>query len=137
MKVFIQSEAGSFVKHSHDEKTLQLISRSRVSRSYPFLYGFVLDTTGEDGDNVDCFVLTKAPLKTGEIVDCEPFAMMEQMEDDQQDHNILAVLRGENYSFDSDTRQILTEFVRMFLITYLVNPSTWETSSKSKRQSTI
>jgi inorganic pyrophosphatase len=111
MRVFIQNEAGSFVKHSHDEKTLVLLGEQRVSRAYPFPYGFILDTTGEDGDNVDCFVLTQEKLRTGQIVECEPIALMEQIEDGEIDHNILAVLRGENPGLNSEVKQTLIDFV--------------------------
>jgi inorganic pyrophosphatase len=57
MKVFIQKEAGSFTKNFHDEKTLTFVRTTRVSRAYPLPYGFILNTTGDDGLNVDCFVL--------------------------------------------------------------------------------
>jgi len=113
MKVFIQNEAGSFVKRSHDEKTLAQKGEQRVSRAYPFPYGFILDTTAEDGDNVDCFVLTRKPLRTGQIVECEAIGLMEQIEDRQIDHNVLAVLHGEDPRLTSDdVEQTLTEFVR-------------------------
>jgi len=112
MKVFIQNEAGSFVKHIHHEKTLELKGEEQVSRAYPFPYGFILDTTAEDGDNVDCFVLTRKPLRTGQTVECEAIALMEQNEDDQVDHNVLAALRGEDPKLTSEVEQTLTESVR-------------------------
>lgn len=111
MRVFIQNEAGSRVKNSHHEKTLGWLSAAQVSRSYPFPYGFILNTTAEDGDNVDCFVLTKAPLETGHIVECEALALMEQIEDGQVDHNVLAVMPGEEAQLDDRARQLLIEFV--------------------------
>jgi inorganic pyrophosphatase len=111
MKVFIQNEAGSFVKNFHDEKTLTFTGTARVSRAYPLPYGFILNTTGEDGLNVDCFVLTKTPLQTGQIVECEPVGLMEQIEDGKEDHNVLAVLRDEEERLDSETKQELLEFV--------------------------
>jgi inorganic pyrophosphatase len=111
MKVFIQNEAGSFVKHSHDEKTLALLGEQQVSRAYPFPYGFILNTTGEDGDNVDCFVLTQEKLRTGQILECEPIALMEQIEDGEIDHNILASLHSENLDLNFEIKQTLVEFV--------------------------
>lgn len=111
MKVFIQNEAGSFIKHSHDEKTLQLKSEARVSRSYPFPYGFILGTTAADGDNVDCFILTNIALKASQIVECIPIALMEQFEDGQIDHNVLAVLPDEDSALTSEVKQTLCEFV--------------------------
>jgi len=111
LKVFIQNEAGSNVKHYHDEKTLQPRGSKQVSRAYPFPYGFVPNTTAPDGDNVDCFVITRRPLRTGEMVECEPLALMEQVEDGEEDHKILAAMPGEDVQIDERTRELLTEFV--------------------------
>ncbi len=111
MKVFIQNEAGSFDKNFHDEKTLTFTGTARVSRAYPLPYGFILNTTGDDGLNVDCFVLTKTFLHTGQIVECDPVGLMEQIEDGKEDHNVLAVLRDEEERLDGKTRQELVEFV--------------------------
>jgi inorganic pyrophosphatase len=111
MKVFIQNEAGSFVKHSHDEKTLALKGTEKVSRAYPFPYGFILNTTAEDGDNVDCFVLTRETLRTGQAFECEAIGLMEQIEDGEVDHNILAVLPDEDPQVSPELKQTLIEFV--------------------------
>ncbi len=90
MKVFIENEAGSRIKHEHNEKTLELQGTSLVSCAFPWPYGFILHTTGQDGDNVDCFVLTQRPLHTGDIVDCDPIGLIEQIEDGEIDHKIFA-----------------------------------------------
>ena len=111
MKVFIQNEAGSALKHRHNEKTLELLGSTKVSRPYPFPYGFVIDTSAADGLNVDCFVLTYRALKTGEIVECDPIGLMEQVENDREDHNVLAVLPGEQFSATDTLKRQLTEFV--------------------------
>jgi len=111
MKVFIQNEAGSFVKHFHDEKTLELKRAALVSRAYPLPYGFVLHTTAADGLNVDCFVLTKSRLRTGQVVECDPIGLMEQIEDGKEDHNVLAVIRGEEEFLDEATKLTLVDFV--------------------------
>ena len=60
---------------------------------------------------MDCFVLTKTSLRTGQIVECEPVGLMEQIEDGKEDHNVLAVIRGEDERIDSKTEQELVEFV--------------------------
>ena len=111
MKVFIQNEAGSFVKNFHDEKTLTFRGTARVSRAYPLPYAFILNTTGDDGLNLDCFVLTKTSLHTGQIVECDPVGLMEQIEDGKEDHNVLAVLRDEEERLDGKTKQELVDFV--------------------------
>ena len=111
MKVFIQNETGSFIKNFYDEKTLEFTRAAQVSRAYPLPYGFILNTTGDDGLNVDCFVLTQTSLRTGQIVQCDPIGLMEQIEDGKEDHNVLAVLRGEEEQLDSKSKQELVEFV--------------------------
>ena len=76
VNVFIQNEAGSDLKHDYNEKTLEYQGTDTVSRRYPFPYGFILDTTSEDGDNLDCYVITQRPLKTGPIIACEAIVSM-------------------------------------------------------------
>lgn len=112
MKVFIENPAGSYVKHIHDEKMLTLKRTEAVSRPYPFPYGFVLNTTAEDGDNVDCFVLTETALHTGETVECQAVGLMEQIEDGEIDHKVLALMSGEDTPLDSGTKQLLADFCR-------------------------
>ncbi len=111
MKVFIENEAGLNRKNLYDEKTLEYKKTITVSRKYPFPYGFIPDTTSGDGDNLDCFVLTGRKLKTGQVVECEPIGIMEQMEDGKEDHNVLARLMGEDAEVDEKTKEVLTEFV--------------------------
>jgi inorganic pyrophosphatase len=114
--VFIENEAGSRTKHHHDEKNLVPLRTEEVARAYPYPYGFVIGTTalGGDGDNVDCFVLTDRPLHTGEIVACEPVALMEQVEGGHPDHNVLAVLAGEPPALPDGVERVLGEFIAHF-----------------------
>ena len=100
MRVFIENEAGSWRKHVYDERTLERLRTVEVSAAYPFPYGFVPGTVGDDGAAVDCFVLTQAPLAAGVMVECEPVALLEQIEDGVVDHKVLAVPRGEDPVLD-------------------------------------
>ncbi len=95
IRVFVENPAGSRLKHHHDEETLELLRVEPVSGAYPFPYGFVPGTRAPDGDAVDCFVITEQPLRTGDLVVCEPFALMEQTEAGLVDNNVLAVPVGE------------------------------------------
>lgn len=120
MKVFIENEAGSDQKNLYNEKTLEYKKTFKVSKKYPCPYGFVLNTTSEDGDNIDCFVITKQRLKTGQIVECNPIGLMEQMETswdpskiniEEKDHNILAVLKNEKIEINDNIKEELRDFV--------------------------
>jgi inorganic pyrophosphatase len=121
MKVFIENEAGSDQKNLYNEKTLEYKKAVTVSRKYPYPYGFILDTTSGDSDNVDAFIITDQPLKSEQIVECEPVGLMEQMEKswdesmgdmEEIDHNVLAVLSGTNQDVVSnEVKAHLTDFV--------------------------
>lgn len=121
MKVFIENEAGTDQKNLYNEKTLEYKKTVTVSRKYPYPYGFILNTTSGDGDNVDAFIITDKELKAGQIVECDPVGLMEQMEkswdeskDDVEeiDHNVLMVLEGSDPNVVSDeVRACLTDFV--------------------------
>jgi inorganic pyrophosphatase len=111
VRVFIENEAGSCTKNLHDEKALTHVGSVQVSRPYPFPYGFLIGTTNEDGDNLDCFVLTSQPLKRGSIVECEVAGLMEQTECGQQDNNILATFASETVVVDDAVQGRMREFV--------------------------
>jgi len=106
IKVFIENEAGSNQKNIYDEKTVT------VSRKYPYPYGFILNTTSGDGDNLDCFVLTEKKFKTGDIVECEPIGVLLQKEDNDEDNNILAVLKDEKIELNEKIKEKLNEFIK-------------------------
>jgi inorganic pyrophosphatase len=110
MKVFIENEAGSNIKNLFNEETLEFRKSVQVSADYPFPYGFLLDTQSGDGDNLDCFVLTKQLLKSREIVEVEPLGMFEEIEDGEEDHKILAVLPGETWEIDENLEQTFRDF---------------------------
>lgn len=110
MKVFIENEANSDQKNIFDEKTLEYKKTYIVSRKYPFPYGFIPETTSGDGDCLDCFVLTNRPLAKGAMVEAEPIGLMEQIEDGEEDHKILAVLPGEDFELTDIVKAQLKEF---------------------------
>jgi len=97
MRVFIENEAGSRRKNTYDETTHALLRTEDVSAAYPFAYGFVSGTKAGDGDAADCFVLTARKLASGSMIDCEPVALLEQVEDGEVDHKILATIAGESF----------------------------------------
>lgn len=110
MRVFIENEAGSRHKNTYDERTLRHVKTVEVSAAYPFPYGFVIGTVGGDGDAVDCFVVTARHLPSGEWLECEPAALLEQIEDGAVDHKLLAVPAGEPANVDDATVAALRHF---------------------------
>ena len=111
MRVFIENEAGSRRKNIYDERTLAHLRTVEVSAAYPFPYGFVLGTISGDGDAVDCFVLTETPLPSGTIVECQPVGLLEQIEDGEIDHKVLAVPPGTDARLDASMLAAVRTFI--------------------------
>jgi inorganic pyrophosphatase len=111
IKVCIQVEAGSHDKNLYNENTLAYKETIRVSRPYPYPYGFILETSAEDGDNVDCYLITDERLKSGTIVECEPIGLLEQREGEEVDHKILAAMPGQDVVVSEELFQELQNFI--------------------------
>jgi len=115
IKVIIECEAGSNIKHVFDESTLEDKKSFQVSREYPFPYGFIQNTKSGDGDCLDCFILTHKVLKVKEEVEVEVIGMFEQFETRdnirKEDHNILAILKDENFIMTNEVEKVLKDFV--------------------------
>jgi inorganic pyrophosphatase len=111
MQVFIENEAGSRRKNIYDERTLRHLRTVDVSASYPYPYGFVIGTVSGDDDAVDCFVLTAEPLIAGTTLECDPIGLLEQVEDGEIDHKVLAVPSGASATIDEATIVALKKFI--------------------------
>jgi inorganic pyrophosphatase len=111
LRAFIQNARGTTTKRDYNEKTLEYLGESLVSRTYPFAYGFLVATTAEDGDNLDCFVISAKDHPNGATVECTPIGLMEQIEDGENDHNVLAVPVGETFELTDEVQETLRDFV--------------------------
>lgn len=111
IEVFVENEGGSTDKNCFNEQTLEYIKTVTISRPYPYPYGLIPDTKSGDGDNLDCFVITGRPLKSRERVTVEPVEMMEQFEDGEEDHKILAVFPDEEIKVTDEVKAKIADFV--------------------------
>lgn len=112
MRVFIENEAGSSIKNEYDPRSLAHIGAAPVSLPYPYPYGFVIGTMAGDGDSVDCFVVTKANLSSGSTTECTAMALIEQVEDGDIDHKVIAVPATESGPLDDAVTAKVIAFVR-------------------------
>ena len=111
IRVCIQVEAGSTESRRYNEKTLEYRGTRQVSRPYPYPYGFILETDAEDGDNVDCYLITHEKVTAGSIVECKPIGLLEQHEGEEIDHKILAALPGQEEVVNETLLQELQAFI--------------------------
>jgi len=112
IEVFVEVEAGSRDKKLYDEQTLQYKETRRVMLPYPFAYGFVLGTRCDDGECVDCYILTADRLEAGTVVDCQPVGLLEQTEEEEIDHKVLATLPGQSADLDQELHEKLRSFIQ-------------------------
>lgn len=111
IEVLIEATAGSREKRSYDERTLEFRGSGETLLPYPYPYGFILNTRTDEGDGVDCYILTRRPLEGGGTIACEPAGLLEFFEEDELDHKVLAVLPGERASLDEELRTELESFI--------------------------
>lgn len=111
IEVLIEATAGSREKRSYDEQTLEYKGSGETLLPYPYPYGFILNTRTDEGDGVDCYILTRSSLDGGSRVSCEPIGLLEFFEEDEKDHKVLALLPGETASLDERLRSELEGFI--------------------------
>lgn len=92
-KVFVEIPAGSSIKYEVNEETgeLEVDRFLHTAFSYPFNYGYIKDTKGEDGDPVDVVVLSQYPVQAGVVMKCHAIGMLEMSDEEGVDAKILAV----------------------------------------------
>lgn len=118
IEVCIEVEAGSRNKHRYDEMALEYKGTHRISQPYPYPYGFILGTSAEDGDGVDCYIITHDRLLPGTIVDCEPIGLLVQDESGEVDHKVLAAMPGQNVELGPGVLRELQDFIYTIFTQY-------------------
>jgi inorganic pyrophosphatase len=119
VRVFVEAESGSCDKGMYDESTLERQGVRTALRPFPYPYGFILGTKTDDGDGLDCYIITDKPLKEGDSVECEPVGVLEFFEEDETDHKVLAVpvsqTNEEPYELDEATGDSLQKELKEFI----------------------
>lgn len=92
-KAFIEIPAGGSIKYEVDEETGELaVDRFLYTAfSYPFNYGFIKNTKGEDGDPVDVVILSSKAVVPGVVMKCHAIGLLEMEDEEGIDTKIIAV----------------------------------------------
>jgi len=109
-KAIVEVERGSSSRAVFDEQ-FRLIGYKEVDAPYPFAYGFILNTSSEDGDGVDCYILTDRDIRVGERVDCVPVGLLEQFENNEVDNKIICVLEDDDFRFEPEHIRRIERFI--------------------------
>ncbi|HHE75721.1 MAG: inorganic diphosphatase [Thermoplasmata archaeon] len=91
--VFIEVPKGSNIKCEYDFE-MKVIKVDRVLHTasfYPFNYGFIPNTREEDGDPIDCLVISYDSLPHGVVVRSVPVGMLVTEDEHGVDRKIIAI----------------------------------------------
>lgn len=93
IEVFIEISKGSSVKYEYDKKRGRLVVDRflHTSMYYPFNYGFIPETKGDDGDPIDVLVLTLEVVLPGAILPSRVIGMLETEDENGHDAKLIAV----------------------------------------------
>ena len=90
---FVEIPKGSNIKYEYDEHT-GIIKVDRIlhtSMVYPYNYGFIPGTLGEDGDPIDIMVISNSAFAPGTTVSVRPIGALLMKDEEGVDTKIMAV----------------------------------------------
>ncbi|MDE1860373.1 MAG: inorganic diphosphatase [Candidatus Micrarchaeota archaeon] len=93
VNALIEIPKGSNIKYEYDEK-LGAIRVDRILHTamfFPYNYGFVAGTLGEDGDPLDILVVSSAAFFPNTVVVARPIGMVRMKDEEGVDNKIVAV----------------------------------------------
>ncbi len=108
INVFVEIPQGSSIKYELDKESgVIMVDRfSYTAMFYPFNYGFVPETSAEDGDPVDVLVISTYPVHPGTVIPSRPIGMLEMEDEEGIDTKILAVPTVKVDPFFADIKDI-------------------------------
>lgn len=110
MKVFIEQTCEPNKKNVFDKQTGEYQRTVDFHLTYPYAYGYILNTLASDGDELDCYVITNQKFAHSTVIECEPIGMVEYFEDSQADHKIFVVPKGKEGLVTEEVKKKLLEF---------------------------
>ncbi|MDP2641324.1 MAG: inorganic diphosphatase [Candidatus Yanofskybacteria bacterium] len=93
IKIFVEIPKGSRNKYERDEGTGEIVLDRTLygNEVFPFDYGFIQGTQGEDGDPLDAVLLVTNPTFPGCVVKAEVIGYLEMEDESGIDHKVLLV----------------------------------------------
>lgn len=110
MKVFIEQNCEERKKNVFDKETGKYLKTVDFHLTYPYAYGYILDTLASDGDELDCYIITEQKFDHSAVIECEPIGVVEYFEDGQADHKVFVVPKGESGVITDEVKKNLLEF---------------------------
>jgi inorganic pyrophosphatase len=129
LRVVIETPKGSRSKYDYDPECdcLDLATVLPEGMSFPYDFGFVPSTLGEDGDPLDILILMDAPVVPGCVIRARPVGAIEAKqkakgEEWQRNDRLIAIATHaqthENVKSLEDLRPHLVDEIKAFFIEY-------------------
>ena len=129
LRVVIETPKGSRNKYDYDPECdcLDLATVLPEGMSFPYDFGFVPSTLGEDGDPLDILILMDAPVVPGCVIRARPVGAIEAKqkakgEEWQRNDRLIAIATHaqthENVKSLEDLRPHLVDEIKAFFIEY-------------------
>lgn len=90
---------------------LNVLAYRQVSAAYPFAYGSILNTSSEDGDGIDCYILTDKHLEAGTVIDCIPIGLLEVFENEEVDCKVVCIIEEDDLRFEQKHIEQIKSFI--------------------------
>ena len=113
-RVFVEQSGEKNKKNVFDKKSGALLKTVSIDVTYPYPYGYILDTAAADGDQLDCYIITDKKYAAESIVECEAVGMVEWFEDNEEDHKILMAPSANGCEITPEVRSRIIDFAEHF-----------------------
>lgn len=117
VKAIVEMPAGSSYKYEVDGFGGLRLDRP-LSVPVPHNYGFLKNTLSQDGDALDCFLLSEHPILALAEADAWIVGVLKCTDNGVPDDKVICVLVGEELQFDSQGVSFAIEFIAQYLSTY-------------------
>ena len=109
VNVVIEIPEGSLVKYELDKESGFIMADRFIytAMAYPFNYGFIPHTNGEDGDPVDVMVICSQILALGTVIPTRVIGMLEMEDEAGVDTKIIAVPTAKVDPFSAHIKDIM------------------------------
>lgn len=134
INVFVEIPQGSSIKYEVDKDAgaIMVDRFNYTAMSYPFNYGFLPQSKGEDGDPLDVLVISSYSVHPGTVIPVRPIGMLDMEDESGPDAKILAVPTVKVDPFKSDINdlgdlnQAVTNLIKHFFEHYKeLEPGKW------------
>jgi inorganic pyrophosphatase len=96
VNIIIETPRGSTQKYAFDKKTglFKLKKIMPAGMIFPFDFGFIPDTTGEDGDPLDAMIISEFASFPGCMIECRPIGVLKAEQKSKKEK-----IRNDRYFF--------------------------------------